>query len=163
MLPQALEVMAAQEFTYKTCAVWAKDRISTGYRFRNKQRFCWSGRGGRIPAPAPGRQWPSLIEASVREHSRKPDAIYKLIEAYFSNLPKIELFARHARSGWDRWGGWRSDSPPKGGDTSRWCRFAPCSDDTAAGRQLAPRVNQRTDSTLTPSKGRRGQRFPFVT
>ena len=84
--------------------MWAKDRIGTGYRFRNKQRFCWSGRGGRIPAPAPGRQWPSLIEASVCEHSRKPDAIYKLIEAYFSNLPKIELFARHARSGRDRWG-----------------------------------------------------------
>ena len=104
MLPQAIEVMAAWGFAYKTCAIWAKDRIGTGYWFRNKHEILLAGTRGRIPAPAPGTQWPSLIEASVREHSRKPDAIYKLLEVYFPNLPKVELFARHARPGWDRWG-----------------------------------------------------------
>ena len=61
-----------------------------------------------MPAPAPGTQWAGLISAPVREHSRKPDAFYELIEVYFPNLAKIELFARHARPRWDRWG---ADAP----------------------------------------------------
>jgi N6-adenosine-specific RNA methylase IME4 len=52
-----------------------------------------------------GKAWSSLIEAPIREHSRKPDEIYGLIEAYFPNVPKVELFARgEARPGWTTWG-----------------------------------------------------------
>jgi len=104
MLPHAIEVMEAWGFTYKTCAVWAKDRIGTGYWLRNRHELLLIGTRGNPPAPAPGTQWPSLIQAPVREHSRKPDEVYALIESYFPTLPKIELFARHARPGWDRWG-----------------------------------------------------------
>jgi MT-A70 len=59
---------------------------------------------GDIPAPAPGSQWPSVIEAQGGAHSEKPDVFYDLIEAYFPNLPKLELFARRRREGWDAWG-----------------------------------------------------------
>jgi N6-adenosine-specific RNA methylase IME4 len=72
MLPQAIEVMAAWGFVYKTCAVWAKDRIGTGYWFRNKHEILLLGTRGHVPAPAPGTQWPSLIEAPVGRHSEKP-------------------------------------------------------------------------------------------
>lgn len=104
MLPHALEVMAAWGFAYKSHVVWVKDRFGTGYWFRNQHELLLVGTRGNPPAPAPGTQWQSVIEAPVREHSRKPDEVYELIEAYFPNLPKIELFARHARPGWDRWG-----------------------------------------------------------
>jgi N6-adenosine-specific RNA methylase IME4 len=106
MLPQALEVMAAWGFAFKTGAPWVKDRIGTGYWFRNQSELLLVGTRGRIPAPAMGTQRPGLISAPVREHSRKPDEVYELIESYFPNLPKIELHARaHApRTGWDHWG-----------------------------------------------------------
>jgi N6-adenosine-specific RNA methylase IME4 len=105
MLPQAFEVMAAWGFTFKTGAPWVKDRIGTGYWFRNQSELLLLGTRGHIPAPAPGTQWPGLISAPVREHSRKPDQVYELIEAYFPTLPKIELHARSAtlRPGWDMW------------------------------------------------------------
>ena len=62
-------------------------------------------RQGRRPGARPGSQWPSLIEAPVGEHSRKPDEARRMIEAYFPTLPRIELFARgEARPGWDTWG-----------------------------------------------------------
>ena len=101
---QALDVMEAWGFDYKSHFVWAKDRIGTGYWNRNQHELLLVGKRGNPPAPGPGTQWPSLIEAPVREHSRKPDVFYEMIEAYFPNLPKIELFARRARPGWVCWG-----------------------------------------------------------
>jgi N6-adenosine-specific RNA methylase IME4 len=92
-----------------------KDKIGTGYWSRNKHELLLIGTRGHVPAPSPGAQWPSVIEAPVREHSRKPDQVYELIEAYFPTLPKIELHARGAvaRPGWDVWG---LEAPTEGGD-----------------------------------------------
>lgn len=104
MLPDALRVMDAWSFGYKSHSVWNKDRIGTGYWFRNKHELLLVGTRGNIPAPAMGTQWDSVIDAPVGRHSAKPDAFYELIESYFPNLPKIELNARQARAGWDRWG-----------------------------------------------------------
>lgn len=104
MLPHALLVMEAWGFEYRSNFVWGKDRIGTGYWNRNKHEHLLVGVKGDVPAPAMGTQWDSLIEASVGEHSAKPDAFLELIEAYFPNLPKIELNARRARPGWDAWG-----------------------------------------------------------
>jgi N6-adenosine-specific RNA methylase IME4 len=62
-------------------------------------------RGKALPAPAPGTQYPSLIRARATRHSAKPEIFYEIIEHYFPNLPKIELFARGvARPGWTVWG-----------------------------------------------------------
>ena len=106
MLPQAHEVMPAWGFAYKSNLVWVKDRVGTGYWSRNKHELLLIGTRGHVPAPAPGTQWPSAIEAPVRRHSEKPAVFYEIIEGYFPTLPKIELHARgdEARPGWDVWG-----------------------------------------------------------
>ena len=104
MLPDAIDVMRAWGFEYKSHCMWRKDRIGTGYWFRNAHELLLVGTRGKIPAPAMGTQWESVIDAPVGKHSEKPDKFYELIEAYFPNLPKIELNARAARPGWDAWG-----------------------------------------------------------
>ena len=104
MLLQALDVMQAWGFAYKSQMVWVKDRWGTGYWFRNKHEILLVGTCGDIPAPAPGMQWGSVIEAPVGAHSDKPDIVYDIIERYFPNLPKIELNARRRRAGWGAWG-----------------------------------------------------------
>ena len=101
---QALALMAAWGFAYKTCFVWAKDRAGAGYWNRNQHELLRVGTRGAIPASAPGTQWRSLIHAPVGRHSEKPAIFYDLIEAYFPTLPRIELFARSRRPGWDAWG-----------------------------------------------------------
>lgn len=104
MLPDAFQVMEAWGFTYRSQVIWSKDRLGTGYWFRNKHELLLLGIRGNVPAPAQGLQWDSLIQAAVSAHSAKPDRFYGLIEAYFPNLPKIELNARRVRPGWDAWG-----------------------------------------------------------
>jgi N6-adenosine-specific RNA methylase IME4/ParB-like chromosome segregation protein Spo0J len=104
MLPDALRVMESWGFTYKSQAVWVKDRMGTGYWFRNQHEILLVGVKGVIPSPAPGSQFPSVFSDPVQEHSVKPDSIYRMIEAYFPSLPKIELNARRARDGWEAWG-----------------------------------------------------------
>ena len=105
MNPQALEVMGTWGFEYRSQFVWAKDRAGTGYWNRNQHELLLVGVRGDVPAPAPGSQWSSVIEAPVGEHSRKPDEARRMIESHFPTLPRIELFARGAaRPGWDVWG-----------------------------------------------------------
>jgi len=117
MLPQALCVMAAWGFDYRSHVVWSKRRdandngvattkpaIGTGYWFRNSHELLLLGIKGNIPAPAPGDQWGSMLEAVIGEHSVKPSCFYAMIETYFPHLPKIELNARRVRPNWDSWG-----------------------------------------------------------
>jgi N6-adenosine-specific RNA methylase IME4 len=104
MDPQAHEVRRAWGFEYRGQFVWVKDRVGTGYWNRNQHELLLIGVRGDIPAPAPGTQFASVIEAAVGEHSEKPTRFHELIEAYFPTLPKIELYARKAREGWARWG-----------------------------------------------------------
>ena len=110
MLPEALCVMRFWGFDYKSQTIWRKAEkggglvLGTGYWFRNGHELLLVGTRGNIPAPAPGEQWPSMFDAPPRKHSEKPDHAYELIEAYYPNLPKIELNARRRRTGWDAWG-----------------------------------------------------------
>jgi N6-adenosine-specific RNA methylase IME4 len=105
MLPHALEVMTAWGFIYTSSFVWVKDKAGTGYWNRNQHELLLVGRKGDIPAPAPGMQWSSVIEAPLGDHSAKPEKLLEMIEAYFPTLPKIELNRRGAaRAGWDAWG-----------------------------------------------------------
>lgn len=104
-IEDALIVMKKWGFTYKSMAVWVKDRIGTGYWFRNRHEILLVGTKGNVPAPAMGDQVESVIEAPVGEHSAKPEAAIEMIEWYFPTLPKIELNRRGpARAGWDAWG-----------------------------------------------------------
>jgi N6-adenosine-specific RNA methylase IME4 len=104
MLPQALEVMDAWGFNYVSNFVWVKDKAGTGYWSRNQHEHLLIGTKGNLPAPLEGTQWRSVIEAKRGKHSEKPETVYDLIESYYPGLPKIELNARKAREGWDRWG-----------------------------------------------------------
>ncbi len=105
MLPQALEVMDSWGFKYVTNVAWDKMKTGTGYWFMNQHEHLLVGTRGKVVAPAPGTQFPSVIREKARQHSRKPEQSYKIIEAYFPNVPKIELNCRGAaRDGWDAWG-----------------------------------------------------------
>jgi N6-adenosine-specific RNA methylase IME4 len=104
MLPEAIAVMEAWGFGYKSACVWVKDKTGTGYWFRNRFELLLVGTRGSVPAPAPGDQYPSVIEARVGAHSAKPRQLHEMIEALFPNVPKLEMFARSERDGWDQWG-----------------------------------------------------------
>lgn len=104
MLREALEVMAAWGFQYKTFHVWAKDRIGTGYWVRENAELLLVGTKGEPVPPAPGQQFPTLIEAPRGRHSAKPPAVAEMIEQLWPNTPRSELFAREPRPGWEVWG-----------------------------------------------------------
>jgi N6-adenosine-specific RNA methylase IME4 len=103
-LKESFSVLEAWGFEYVTNVAWVKDKIGLGYWVRNQHELLLIARRGDIPAPLPENRAPSVIEAPRREHSRKPDEAYELIERMYPELPKIELFARNARPGWDAWG-----------------------------------------------------------
>lgn len=105
MLPQALQVMQAWGFAYKSHFAWVKDKIGTGYWNRNNHELLLIGTKGDIPAPAMGEQEPSALEFPVGKHSEKPEEFLRIIEDYFPTLPKIELNRRgEPRPGWSAWG-----------------------------------------------------------
>jgi N6-adenosine-specific RNA methylase IME4 len=103
-LDQALEVMTAWGFEYKTNAVWDKVMCAHGFWFSGRHEQLLVGTRGNVPCPAEGTQWASVLVECRTQHSVKPVQAYELIESYFPNLPRIELFARRARPGWDVWG-----------------------------------------------------------
>jgi N6-adenosine-specific RNA methylase IME4 len=104
MLPQALELMAGWGFTYRSNFVWVKDRLITGYWTRNQHEHLLIGTRGDIPAPAPGEQYSSMQTAKLGEHSAKPATFGEMIKEMFPTLPRLEMFARGPRLGWDVWG-----------------------------------------------------------
>jgi N6-adenosine-specific RNA methylase IME4 len=111
MLPQGLEVMQAWGFQYKSNIVWHKirkdggpDGRGVGFYFRNVTEVVLFGvRGKNARTLAPGRRQVNILQTRKREHSRKPDELYPLIEAC-SPGPYLELFARGSRKGWKTWG-----------------------------------------------------------
>ena len=111
LLPFGLTVMRQWGFEYKTNLVWYKvrkdggpDRRGVGFYFRNVTEVVLFGvRGRNARTLAPGRRQENIIVSRKREHSRKPDEQYPLIEAC-SPGPYIELFARGEREGWFGWG-----------------------------------------------------------
>ena len=103
LLPQALEVMMAWGFTYKSHFVLVKNEEGPGCWNRNQHEILLVGTKGNIPAPAVDTQLPSVIFASGGDHLENPDDFYELIEHYYPTSPKIEVNARRARDGWDRW------------------------------------------------------------
>ena len=105
MLDDAMDVLKAWGFKYKSHAIWDKVHIGTGYWFRNRHELLLVGTKGDVPAPAMGDQFASVMTIARKEHSAKPEQFLELIEQYFPNLPKIELNRRGApRPGWDAWG-----------------------------------------------------------
>jgi N6-adenosine-specific RNA methylase IME4 len=96
--------MAARGFTYKSAWFWKKDHEGTGHWSQNTVEILLIGTRGDVPAPTPGEQPDQMIEAPRGRHSEKPAVFYEIIERLFPNTPKLEMFARSARPGWDVWG-----------------------------------------------------------
>lgn len=103
-LREALAVMDAWGFGYRTNACWVKDRFGMGYYVRGQHELLLIGRRGNPGVPEPGDRPSSVIEAHRREHSGKPEAVYELIERMYPDASRVELFARESRSGWEPWG-----------------------------------------------------------
>jgi N6-adenosine-specific RNA methylase IME4 len=102
----AFLLMEGWGFTYSSDAVWIKTgcTFGLGHIFRQQHETLLAGRRGNFPAPPPSTRPSSVIAAPRREHSRKPNEVYAIIEAMYPGLPKMELFARKARPGWAAWG-----------------------------------------------------------
>jgi N6-adenosine-specific RNA methylase IME4 len=111
LLPEGLELLRAWGFIYKTTLVWHKTRKDggsdgrgVGFYFRNvTETILFGVRGKQARTLAPARSQVNLIATRKREHSRKPDELYPIIEDC-SPGPYIELFARGTRPGWTGWG-----------------------------------------------------------
>ena len=111
LLKDGLETMAAWGFEYKSNLVWYKirkdggpDGRGVGFYFRNVTELLLFGvRGKSNRTLAPGRRQVNMVATRKREHSRKPDEIYPLIESC-SRGPFLELFARERRKNWTIWG-----------------------------------------------------------
>jgi len=100
LLPEALSVMQAWNFKYKTCAVWDKEMIGLGNYFRIQHEILLIGIKGKFPCPLPADRFSSVIRERRTKHSKKPEQVYKVIEAMYHGRSKIELFARNLRPGW---------------------------------------------------------------
>jgi N6-adenosine-specific RNA methylase IME4 len=84
--------------------VWMKDKLGLGHWARNQHEPLLIGSRGTIPAPAPGDQLPSVLFAPRGKHSEKPAEFAAMIERLYPLTPKLEMFARGPRPGWDVWG-----------------------------------------------------------
>lgn len=102
LLPEAMEVLKAWGYKYKTALFWRKIMsLGMGFWFRGQMEILLMGVRGKIKAFRIQRV--NFIQAKVRKHSQKPDEFRELIEITGLS-PKIELFARQKREGWDVWG-----------------------------------------------------------
>ena len=117
LLPDGLAVMKAWGFNYKSNIVWHKvrkdggsDGRGVGFYFRNVTELLLFGvRGKSARTLAPGRRQVNMMETRKREHSRKPDEQYGLIESC-SRGPYLEMFARGTRPNWAYWGRQANDA-----------------------------------------------------
>ena len=110
LILEGLDVMRRWGFTYKTNLVWHKvrkdggpDGRGVGFYFRNVTELVLFGVRGSMRTLAPGRRQVNFLKTQKREHSRKPDEFYEIIERC-SPGPYLEMFARTARPGWSSWG-----------------------------------------------------------
>ncbi len=121
LLADGLMVLTRWGFTYKSMLVWHKvrkdggsDGRGVGFYFRNVTELVLFGVRGSLRTLDPGRRQVNLFATRKREHSRKPDELYDIVEAC-SPGPYLELFARYPRAGWSQWGAEAdADTLPRG-------------------------------------------------
>jgi len=118
LLPEGLELMKAWGFKYKSNIIWHKirkdggpDGRGVGFYFRNVTEILLFGLKGHMRTLQPGRTQVNIMKTMKREHSRKPDEQYQLIESC-SPAPFLEMFARGKRKGWAQWGNQVDDYTP---------------------------------------------------
>jgi N6-adenosine-specific RNA methylase IME4 len=100
----AHKLIEALGFQARTHIIWNKGGFGTGFWVRGQHEILHIAVKGKIPAPAPGTQPRSVIQAKPGKHSEKPEVFAQMIEEMFPTLPKLEMFARKKRPGWAAWG-----------------------------------------------------------
>jgi N6-adenosine-specific RNA methylase IME4 len=109
LLTDGLRVMAAWGFEYKTNFAWHKDGAGTGfYNFQDHELLLVGVRGGLI---TPVERFSSVIQAPKGEHSEKPEEVYLMIERMYPESPRLGLFRRGQREGWESWGNQAESEP----------------------------------------------------
>lgn len=104
-LPQAIELMTAWGFEYKTIAfVWDKQKVNPGYYTMSQVEICLVGKKGNIPSPRGTRNERQFLSEMRGRHSQKPSEVRDRIVKMFPEQKKVELFAREKVDGWDCWG-----------------------------------------------------------
>lgn len=107
-LAEAMDVIKAWSFDYRTCAVWDKEKIGMGYYFRQQHELLLVAARGALPVPEPSARVSSVIRVKRGGvHSRKPVQVIELLESMypkFTDKDRIELFTREPRVGWSAWG-----------------------------------------------------------
>jgi N6-adenosine-specific RNA methylase IME4 len=121
LLDVQMEVLAAWGLKYKSAIAWEKDREGTGYWIRGQVELLLIATRGEVPAPAPGEQLPAIVRTPRGRHSEKPDCFAEMIANLFPNVPKLEMFARKTRPGWDVWG--NEIPPPQEAQRESWCEM----------------------------------------
>jgi len=109
-LEEAISVLNAWGFTYKTCAIWDKEKMGMGYWFRIQHELLLVGVKGEFRAPETENRYPSIIKSPRTEHSSKPSVVYEMIEQMFPNCKYLEAFSRSDRQGWVSWGNQKINS-----------------------------------------------------
>ena len=103
-LDEALGVMHAWQFNYRTCAVWDKQSIGLGYWFRGQHELLLVGMKGKVMTPDSKNRFASVIRQKRGRHSEKPKCVYDMLNTMYPHFHKIELFARNTAEGFDNWG-----------------------------------------------------------
>jgi len=103
-LKEAIQVLDAWGFEYKTNICWIKDKFGTGYWVRGQHELLLIGTKGKVQTPPQHLRFSSVLKAKRTQHSKKPEEFYELIEKMFPKHSYLELFARGKRNGWESWG-----------------------------------------------------------
>ena len=146
LLPEGLDVMSSWGFRYVSNIVWAKrrkdggpDGRGVGFYFRNVTEILLFGVKGSMRTLPAGRSQVNMIETRKREHSRKPDEQYKLIESC-SPGPYLEMFARHPEPDWHAWGDEAASELEPRGKTHRGYTGGEITPTLRANEQLQPHL-----------------------
>lgn len=103
-LQDALQVMKAWGFEYKTNIVWIKDKIGMGYYARSQHELLLIGTRGNFKPPIPKNRQSSIIKGKRTTHSKKPPITHTYIEKMYPDGRYLEMFARNRRFKWIAWG-----------------------------------------------------------
>lgn len=117
LLDDALQVVDAWGFTFKTSAIWDKNVAGQGAYFRQAHEVLMIGVKGNVPEVPYSARPSSVLKFPRQEHSRKPVELYQLIDDMYPELNKIELFCRGEPHG-DKWTGWGNECTQQKGSST---------------------------------------------
>ena len=103
-LKEAMQVMEAWGFEYKTHAIWDKEIIGMGYWFRGQHELLLVGTKGSPGATPQDFRVSSVFREKRSKHSAKPVCVYEWIEKAFAHKSKLEMYCRSPRKNWAAWG-----------------------------------------------------------